>query len=314
VLCQIPSRAEGWSAALPLRFHPTGAAFAEVRRVPATLELSAAGPADGGRIAVEADGFAIHGRVRTADLVLSPARAIAIGVVVPRPHAVLRWVKNDGARPSVALKVEGSLKPLGAQPIVWSAECGDLSLGQQAFDARAATGLGEPRVTSYIAGPRAFRITRERAGGPSLRVVASPGQHRVEVHAADQDRAQILFFNANSLLFGWVDRKLLRDPTDTGGSGGGRGVGRGVTRALESVRMRCGHALEIVALIGKRGKERGVVGGIRAGTALWIAASRAEDGHVDLAKLPPWLQSVAGARLAVPAAQLEACDRAADSD
>jgi hypothetical protein len=209
VLCQIPSRAEGWSAALPLRFHPTGAAFAEVRRVPATLELSAAGPADGGRIAVEADGFAIHGRVRTADLVLSPSRAMAIGVVVPRKRAELRWMKNDGTRPSVALKVEGSLKPLGAQPIVWSAECGDLSLGQHAFDARAATGLGKPRDTSYIAGPRAFRITRDRAGGPSLRVVASPGQHRVEVHAVDQDRAQILFFNANSLLFAAAEGILM---------------------------------------------------------------------------------------------------------
>jgi hypothetical protein len=307
VLCTIASQPEGWWSELPLRFRPTGAAFANVRRVPATLEMSAAGTGDGGRVAAEVDGFVVHGRVRAQDLVLRPARAMAVGVVVPKARAAIQWVGVDETRPKVSLQLDGPLTPVGNRPVVWTTQCADLSLGEQLFEARTATGLGEARSESYITALSPFTITSDPTGGSSLTVVATPGQHLVEVHGTEGGRRQILFHNPNSLLFGWIDSRVMRENMHLGGSGGGRGEGLRPPPAPESVRRRCPHAIDIVALIGRGGRDRGVVGVIRADTEFWAAASGTEHGHVDLVKLPKWLESVAGVRLAVPAADLETC-------
>jgi hypothetical protein len=313
-LCTIAAGSAGWLSAVPLRFRPAGPAFARVSDVAAKLELSAAGMEEGGRIAIEADGISLRGRASPKDLALTPARAVAVGVVVPKSGARLAWIGVEKRRPRVALAFDGPLRPPGDAAFEWAAECGDLSLTAAPFDARSATGLGKPVRTAYVDATAPFAITSEPAGGKSLRLVATPGDHALEIHASQHGRVQVLFENHNCLLFGWIDAANVR--SQKLGSGGGYGSGRGRLgrRIPKLARRRCDRSIELVALIGESGEPRGVVGAIAAGTDLWLVPTRTDHGYADLEKLPSWLSVAEGARLAVPASVFRDCRDPAAAD
>jgi hypothetical protein len=314
-LCTIAAGSEGWLVGVPLRFRPAGPAFARVYEVAAKLALSAAGTQAGGRIAIEADGISLRGRVNAKDLALTPARALTLGVVVPKSGARLAWIGVESGRPRVSFEIHGPLRPPNDAPFEWAAECGDLSLAARSFDARTVTGLGKPIRTEYIDAADPLVITTDPGGGASLSVVVEPGDHAAEVHASQQGRAKILFENENCLLFGWIDAKHLR--SHKLGSGGGYGTGRGGLgrRIPKLARRRCDQPVELFALIGERAEARGVVGAIDAGTDLWLVPTRRAHGYVDLEKLPSWLTVAEGARLTVSESVLRDCrDPAAPAD
>jgi hypothetical protein len=176
------------------------------------------------------------------------------------------------------------------------------------FDAKSATGLGQPARVAYLDAKGPFAISSEPRGGASLTVSAAPGDHELEVHATDGARVQILFENENHLLVGWTDSKNLRAQPHGSGRSVGYGSGRGRLGAPRAklVQRRCETDLEIVALLDGS-TPRAVVGAIRANTAFWVAPAKSEHGLVELAKLPVWLRVGSDARLAVALESLSRC-------
>lgn len=306
IACSVESPGGDWNQGLPLRFSPNGPAFARVHGVASVLELSRA-IEDGARLAVEADGFAIRGRAAAKDVVLTPARARLVGVVVPKSGARLSWIgsENDAAR--VALRIRGPLRPVGDRSLEWAAPCAELSLAVQQFDARAATGVGEPKRRAYFDGKGPVELGSDPAGGATLTLNVD-GTSQLEVHDSRGMRTLILFDNDNSLLFGWVDdQRLSPTPQPALGQGYGSGRGRLGRRHVPLRVLSCSRDVELSALIGETGQPRGVIGVIRSGTVFSIRHSADDLGFHELGRFPSWLAPEAKARLAVPSDQLADC-------
>ena len=305
VACTVSSGDGKWLRALPLRFSDSGPAFATAGSVPAELALSATGPRGGGRIAIEADGFALRGRISAGDLSLTPAGAYAHGVVVPKSGAKLGWVGSESDRVRVALSIHEPVAP--KEPAEWSSPCSELSLAVRDFDARSATGLAKPLRFEFFDTKDPVKLSTRADGGESLTLNVGDGNHRVEVHAVEGARTRILFDAPNAILFGWVDSRHVK-PLPLGiGNGYGTGHGRIGRRHVSSKTHTCDADMPITALIGETGETRGVVGAIRAGTTFWTRHGADEQGFFDLTRFPDWLEPNENGSLAVARDALDSC-------
>lgn len=305
VACTVSSPEGRWLRALPLRFSDGGPAFATAGSVAAELALSASGPRGGGRVAIEADGFALRGRIAAADLELTPAGAYAHGVVVPDSGAELSWVGSQSDRVRVALSIQGPVAP--SAPAEWSSACSELSLAVREFDARSATGLGKPLRFEFFDTKDPVTLSTRADGGESLTLNVADGNHRVEVHAVEGARTRILFEAPNCILFGWIDSKHVKPLPLGTGNGFGSGTGRIGRRHVSLKPHTCDADMPITALIGEAGEQRGVVGAVRAGTTFWTRHTPDDQGFFDLGRLPDWLSPDENASLAIARDALDSC-------
>lgn len=303
VHCSVSASSENWLVALPVRVGSAAVHYADVLGVEATLALSSQGPSGGARLRVDRDGFSVRGSVRGEDVRLGVREARAIGIVIPKPSAHLRWLESRAGGIRVGLELLGALRLAPGQELAWDDPCERLSLSRANFEPRDAVGV--PLTSkAYLDSTQRIRMSTEESGMESLELEATRGDLRVELAERSAARTRILVELDNALLFGWVDRRLLRQTPRGQGLGYGTGSGQLGTRHTRSWRRVCTADTELLAVSSDATHRIGVV---RASTELVLHYSTVPEAFESLRNVPRWLRPRPGFTFAVRKADVASC-------
>jgi hypothetical protein len=254
-----------------LRFRPNAPPFAWIGEVSATVDLTTLGPAAGAVARITHGGFTIQGLVAADDLVIVPARAIAVGgFLVPTAETRLAWKATAPNSITVAVPTDAETEPApDAHLDAVGLACDAVALDPAGFDARTAAPRSVNERNGVLRSGRPVSLSLTPGGKPiATWHIALAEDAGVAVVAARAGSMLVRREQQKSIQFGWVraaDVTIVPDrDISESFSNGDYIVDPWQPPPVRAV-VTCPRPL---ALVAAAGGERRTVGSVAVGTRL----------------------------------------------